>query len=106
MAFIPGGGGMPAPGPGPYPDNDCSDCVKTVTTYKNVQVPCTRNRYKVVNYTVPKTVPYTDYQTVTKSRTVTKHIPKTILVPVKTQEPYQEQVPVTKYKTINVQKSR
>merc|ERR1719336_58087 len=50
------GGGMPGPAPGPD-DGDCGDCVRTVTTYKTVQVPCTRNRYKVVNYTVPKTVP-------------------------------------------------
>lgn len=87
-------------------DVDCSDCVRTVTTYKDVQVPCTRNRYKVVNYTVPQTVPYTEYETVTKTRTVVKPMPKTILVPVKVEQPYQEQVPVTKYKTIQVSKSR
>merc|ERR1719273_2474699 len=67
---------MPGPGPMPGPDGDCNDCVKTVTSYKTVQVPCTRNRYKVVNYTVPKTVPY------------------------------QVSVPITKYKTINVPKTR
>merc|ERR1719266_10014 len=102
MGFVANGGGV-MPGPD---DGDCADCVRTVTTYKTVQVPCTRNRYKVVNYTVPKTVPYTDYQTVTKSRTVTRQVPKTIYVPVKTTVPYQAQVPVTKYKTITVPKSR
>merc|ERR1719461_1548875 len=58
VAFIPTGGAIAGAG-----GDDCEDCVRTVTTYKTVQVPCTRNRYKVVNYTVPKTVPYTDYET-------------------------------------------
>lgn len=107
MGFIPsggiinGGGGFNGGG-----GEDCSDCVRTVTTYKDVQVPCTRNRYKVVNYTVPQTVPYTDYETVTRTRTVVKQVPKMIYVPVKVEEPYKEQVAVTKYKTIQVHKSR
>merc|ERR1719410_3157991 len=103
MGFIPaagaggGGGGM---------DDDCGDCVRTVTTYKTVQVPCTRNRYKVVNYQVPQTVPYTDFETVTKMRPVTKQVPKTILVPTTEVVPYQDTVPVTKTKVIQVPKSR
>merc|ERR1719266_1045350 len=100
MGFVANGGGV-MPGPD---DGDCADCVRTVTTYKTVQVPCTRNRYKVVNYTVPQTVPFTDYETVTKTRTVIKQMPKTIYVPVKEQVPYQERVPVTKYRTVNVHK--
>lgn len=104
MGFVPTGGIINGGGGGG--NEDCSDCVRTVTTYKNVQVPCTRNRYKVVNYTVPQTVPYTDYETVTKTRTVVKQVPKMIMVPVKVEEPYKEQVPVTKYKTIQVHKSR
>jgi len=103
MAFIPSGGGG---GGGMIPDNDCSDCVRTVTTYKTVQVPCTRNKYKVVNYTVPKVIPYTDWQTVTKTRTVTKQVPKTVYVPTPQVVPYQTQVPITKYKTIQIPKSR
>merc|ERR1719492_744034 len=102
MGFIANGGGViPMPGP-----DDCGDCVRTVTTYKTVQVPCTRNRYKVVNYQVPQTVPYTDYETVTKMRPVTKQVPKTILVPTTEVVPYQTTVPVTRTKVINVPKSR
>merc|ERR1719189_2954122 len=91
--------------------NDISDAeadayIRTVTTYKTVSVPVTRNKYRVVNYTVPQTVPYTDYQTVTRTRTVTKQVPKTIMVPIQTQEPYQTSVPVTKQKTIMIPKSR
>merc|ERR1719295_1340453 len=108
MGFIPGGGGMGGGGSG---GNDISDAeadayIRTVTTYKTVQVPVTRNKYKVVNYTVPQTVPYTDYQTVTRTRTITKQVPKTIMVPVNTQEPYQTSVPVTKQKVIMVPKQR
>merc|ERR1719445_2900315 len=67
MGFIPGGGGMGGGGGGSG-GNDISDAeadayIRTVTTYKTVSVPVTRNKYKVVNYTVPQTVPYTDYQT-------------------------------------------
>lgn len=106
MGFIATGGAISGGGGGGGFDDDCGDCVRTVTTFKTVQVPCTRNRYKVVNYTVPQTVPYTDYETVTRTRTVTKQIPKTILVPTSVEEPYQTQVPVTKYRTITVNKSR
>merc|ERR1719436_204021 len=100
MGFIPGGGGGISPG------DNCDDCVRTVTTYKTVQVPCTRNKYKVVNYQVPQTVPYTDYETVTRTRTVTKQVPKTIMVPTTEVVPYQTQVPVTRTKVISVPKSR
>merc|ERR1719410_2251303 len=85
---------------------DAEGCVRTVTSYKTVQVPVTRNRYRVVNYTVPKSVPYTDYTTVTKTRVITKQMPKTIYVPVQEQVPYKDRVPVTKYKVINVPKQR
>merc|ERR1719333_1294141 len=83
-------------------DAEADQYIRTVTTYKTVAVPVTRNKYKVVNYTVPQTVPYTDYQTVTRTRTVTKQVPKTILVPVREEVPYQTQVPVTKQKVIMV----
>merc|ERR1719461_681278 len=99
MGFIPGGMGG-----GGGAGND--DCVRTVTTYKTVQVPCTRNKYQVVNYQVPQTVPYTDYQQVTKMRPVTKMQPKTILVPTTEVVPYQTTVPVQKTKIIQVPKSR
>lgn len=95
MAFMPSGGG----GGG---GDDCHDCVKTVTTYKTVQVPCTRNQYRTVNIKVPKTVPYTAYRPVTKYRTVTKQQPKTIYVNVKEQVPYTIQEPYTAYKTITI----
>merc|ERR1719229_1800502 len=88
------------------PDCDADQYIRTVTTYKTVAVPITRNKYRVVNYTVPQTVPYTDYQTVTRTRTVTKQVPKTILVPQQQMEPYQTTVPVTKTKTIMIPKSR
>merc|ERR1719159_379832 len=109
MGFIPGGGAMGGGGGGG--GNDISDAeadayIRTVTTYKTVSVPVTRNKYRVVNYTVPQTVPYTDYATVTRTRTVTKQVPKTILVPQNTVEPYQTTVPVTKQKTIMVNKQR
>merc|ERR1719295_1193301 len=108
MGFIPGGGGMGGGGGGgcDISDAEADQYIRTVTTYKTVAVPVTRNKYKVVNYTVPQTVPYTDYQTVTRTRTVTKQVPKTIMVPVQTQEPYQTSVPVTRQKTIMVPKSR
>merc|ERR1719445_435540 len=93
-----GGGYMPGP--------SADECVRTVTSYKTVQVPVTRNRYRVVNYTEPKTVPYTDYQTVTKTKVVTRPMPKTIYVPVQEQVPYTTKEPVTRYKTIQIPKSR
>merc|ERR1719166_387781 len=68
MGFIATGGvasgGMGGGGGG---SADAEGCVRTVTTYKTVQDPVTRNRYRTVTYTVPKVVPYTDYQTVTKT---------------------------------------
>merc|ERR1719410_2710851 len=103
MGFIAGGGGAINPGGG---GDDCGDCVRTYTTFKTVQVPCTRNKYQVVNYQVPQTVPYTDFETVTKMRPVTKQVPKTILVPTTEVVPYQDTVPVTKTKVIQVPKSR
>merc|ERR1719433_1006093 len=110
MGFIPTGGAIGGGGggymPGPDDGGDCSDCVKTVTTYKTVQVPCTRNRYKVVNYTVPKVVPYQDWQMVTKMKTITKSVPKTIMVPQPEVVPYQTQVPVTKYRPIQIPQAR
>merc|ERR1719336_3133008 len=107
MGFIGTGGVVTGGGM----DNQISDaeadaCIRTVTTYKTVAVPVTRNKYRVVNYSVPQTVPYTDYQTVTRTRTITKQVPKTIIVPVQTQEPFQTSVPVTRQKTIMVPKSR
>merc|ERR1719412_2519549 len=102
-----GGGGMGGGDGGFGGGNaEAEGCVRTVTSYKTVQVPVTTNRYRTVNYTVPKTVPYTDYTTVTKTRVVTKQMPKTIYVPVSTQVPYKDRVPVTKYKVVNVPKSR
>merc|ERR1719410_356415 len=98
--------GGPAPGGNDISDAEADAYIRTVTTYKTVAVPVTRNKYRVVNYTVPQTVPYTDYQTVTRTRTVTKQVPKTIMVPFNTQEPYQTQVPVTKQKTIMTPKQR
>jgi len=85
----------------PGPD-DCHDCVKTVTTYKTVQVPCTRNQYRTVNIKVPKNVPYTAFRPVVKTRTVTKQYPKTIYVNVKSSVPYTVQEPYTAYKTITI----
>lgn len=104
MGFVAGGGG----GQGQIINNGPSadECVRTVTSYKTVQVPVTRNRTRIVNYTEPKVVPYTDYQTVTKTRVVSRPMPKTIYVPVTEQVPYQTKVPVTKYKTIQIPKSR
>merc|ERR1719356_1714726 len=103
MGFIPGGG--MGGGGGGGDGGDCADCVRTVTSYKTVQVPCTRNKYRVVNYQVPQTVPYTDWQTVTKMRPTTKMVPTTRLFPTTEVVPYQTQVPVTKYKTIQIPKS-
>merc|ERR1719447_2732065 len=85
---------------------EAEGCVRTITSYRTVSVPVTRNRYRTVNYTVPKVVPYQDYQTVTKTRVVTKPMPKTIYVPVSEQVPYQTKVPVTKYKTITINKQQ
>jgi len=96
MGFMPDGG-RPMPNP-----DDCHDCVKTVTTYKTVQVPCTRNQYRTVNIKIPKSVPYTAYRPVTKFRTITKQKPKTIYVNVKEQVPYTVQEPYTAYKTITI----
>jgi len=93
MGFIPGGGGG-------VPDEDCHDCVRTVTTYKTVQVPCTRNQYRTVNIKVPKVVPYTATRPVTKFRNITRQVPKTIYVNVKQQVPYTIQQPYTAHKTI------
>lgn len=93
MGFIPGGGGG-------LPEEDCADCVKTVTTYKTVQVPCTRNQYRTVNIKVPKVVPYTATRPVTKFRTITRQVPKTIYVNVKQSVPYTIQEPYTAHKTI------
>jgi len=87
------------PGPG-LPEEDCHDCVKTVTTYKTVQVPCTRNQYRTVNIKVPKVVPYTATRPVTKFRNITRQVPKTIYVNVKQQVPYTVQQPYTAHKTI------
>jgi len=94
MGFIPAGGAMP------LPEEDCHDCVKTVTTYKTVTVPCTRNQYKTINIKVPKTVPYTAFRTVTKYREITKQVPRTIMVPKCEQVPYTVQEPYTAHKTI------
>jgi len=96
MGFIPGGGAMP------LPEEDCQDCVKTVTTYKTVTVPCTRNQYRTVNIKVPKQVPYTAYRPVTKFREVTKQMPKTIYVNVTENVPYTTQEPYTAHKTIYI----
>jgi len=96
MGFIPG------PGPNPLPEEDCHDCVKTVTTYKTVTVPCTRNQYRTINVKVPKTVPYTAFRPVTKYREVTKQMPKTIYVNVTQQVPYTTQEPYTAHKTIYI----
>merc|ERR1719461_1104394 len=104
IGVIGGGGG--GGGGNDISDAEADAYIRTVTTYKTVAVPVTRNKYRVVNYTVPQTVPYTDFQTVTRTRTVTKQVPKTIMVPVNTQEPYQTQVPVTKQKTIMVPRQR
>jgi len=90
MGFIPGGGG----------GEDCADCVKTVTTYKTVQVPCTRNQYKTINIKVPKVVPYTATRPIVKYRTITRQVPKTIYVNVKSSHPYTIQQPYTAHKTI------
>merc|ERR1719166_135602 len=97
---------MPDPMPMPVPDEDCEDCVRTVTNYKTVQVPCTRNvtrTYtikvpKTVTKQVPKSVPYVDYET----RTTT--VPVTSL---KNETRYRNeqqcyQVPVTKTETVMV----
>merc|ERR1719461_1754697 len=93
-------------GGGALPDGDNGDdCVRTITTYKTVQVPCTRNKYQVVNYQVPQTVPYTDFETVTRMRPTTKMVPTTRFFPTTEVVPYQTQVPVTKYKTIQIPKS-
>merc|ERR1719461_1907656 len=93
-------------GGGALPDGDNGDdCVRQVTTWKTVQVPCTRNKYRVVNYQVPQTVPYTDFETVTKMRPTTKMVPTTRSFPTTEVVPYQTQVPVTKYKTIQIPKS-
>merc|ERR1719384_2344749 len=97
MGFMPSGGGGYQPG-----GDDCHDCVKTVTTYKTVQVPCTRNQYKTINIKVPKNVPYTAYRPVTKYREVTRQMPKTIYVNVSEQVPYTTQEPYTAYKTITI----
>lgn len=95
-----------AGGGGGVIDNDTGDdCVRQFTTYKTVQVPCTRNKYRVVNYQVPQTVPYTDWQTVTKMRPTTKLVPTTRYFPTTEVVPYQTQEPVTKYKTIQIPKS-
>jgi len=101
------------------------DCVQVVRSMKTVQVPCTTNSYKTytvkvprqVTHQVPRTVPYTDYETrskqvpyivnrseqrtrmetqkytipITTTNTrmvpVTKKVPKTIYVDVTTQVP-------------------
>jgi len=96
MGFIPGGGAMP------LPEEDCHDCVRTVTTYKTVTVPCTRNQYRTVNIKIPKTVPYTAFRTVTKFREITKQVPRTIMVKVPEQVPYTVQEPYTAHKTIYI----
>jgi len=93
MGFVPDGGAA-------YPDGDCHDCVKTVTTYKTVQVPCTRNQYRTVNIKIPKTVPYTAFRQVTKFREITKQVPRTIFVNVPEKIPYTVQEPYTAHKTI------
>jgi len=96
MGFIPGGGANP------LPEEDCADCVKTVTTYKTVTVPCTRNQYKTVNIKVPKTVPYTAYRPVTKYREITRQMPKTIYINTTEQVPNTTQEPYTAHKTIYI----
>jgi len=92
--------------PQPLPEEDCGDCVRTVTTYKTVQVPCTRNVTKAFTVKVPKVVPYTAYRPVTKFRTVTKQMPKTIYVNVNEQVPYTVQEPYNASKTILVDEAR
>jgi len=99
MGFIPESGGIVSPG---MPDEDCQDCVRTVTTYKTVTVPCTRNQYKTINIKVPKTVPYTAFRPVTKYREITRQVPKTIYVPKHEQIPYTVQEPYTAHKTIYI----
>jgi len=94
MGFIPDGGARP------LPEEDCHDCVKTVTTYKTVTVPCTRNQYRTVNIKVPKTVPYTAFRPITKYREITKQVPRTIYVNVSEKVPYTVQEPYTAQKTI------
>jgi len=80
--------------------------VKTVTTYKTVQVPCTRNVNRTFTVKVPKTVPYTAYRPVTKFRTVTKQMPKTIYVNVNEQVPYTVQEPYNASKTVFIDEAR
>jgi len=100
MGFIPGGGAQP------LPEEDCHDCVKTVTTYKTVTVPCTRNQYRTINIKVPKTVPYTAYRPVTKYKEVIRQQPKTIYVNVNEQVPYTVQEPYTAHKTIMIDQQK
>jgi len=100
------GGGITLPNPMPQPDEDCTDCVRTVTTYKTVQVPCTRNVTKHFTVKVPKNVPYTAYRNVTKFRNVTKQVPKTIYVNVHEKQPYTVQEPYTGHKTVYINESR
>jgi len=100
MGFIPGPGGMP------LPEENCHDCVKEVTTYKTVTVPCTRNQYRTINIKIPKVVPYTAFRTITKYREITKQVPRTIMVPKHEQVPYTVQEPYTAHKTIYINEQK
>merc|ERR1719210_2463527 len=100
------GGIDPGFGRPPVPDDDCEDCVELRTTYKTVEVPCTRNVTKQYNVKVPRTVskqipqtvPYTDIEQRYKT------VPVTIMRPETRYKDMQEcyKGPVTKKDTIMV----
>jgi len=103
-------------------DDDCEDCVELRTTYKTVEVPCTRNVTKHYTVKIPKTVtkqvpckvPFTDMENRYKTVPVTVMKPETrwkteqecykypvqkkdtVMVPVTKKEPRTVWVDVTK----------